>query len=172
MHILDYHISLISHFMQMLNLGPNIKISPQDVHVTMRSNKKYGFLAISNFNDEPREIVLNFRIPGMNKSTTIPQEGKILIPNRSASILPLNVPFSKRAKIRYSTAEILKAICTDKELMLTLHGAYGARCEMFLEVRRPSSVSLDGSEIPFKHKDGVLKLSFGLTGKRQDLIIV
>lgn len=172
MHTLDYHISLISHFMQILNLGPAIKISPQDVHVTMRSNKKYGFLFVSNFHDEPRGVVLNFRIPGMAKTTTIPQEGKILLSNRSSCILPLNVPLARRVKIRYSTAEILKANCTDKELRLLLHGASGGQCEMLVEIRRPHNIGLDGDEIPFRHKDGVLKLSFGLTGKKQNLIIV
>jgi beta-galactosidase len=172
MHTLDYHISLISHFMQMINLEPGIKALPYDIYSTIRANKKYGFLFITNFNDEPREVTLNVKIPGMNKSTTIPQEGKILIPNRTAYVLPLNVPLSRRAKIRYSTAEILKANCTDKELTLTLRGGYGGRCEMLIEIRKPISVSLDGDDIPFKHKDGVLKLLFPLTGKKQNLLIV
>ena len=172
MHTLDCHIDLISHFMQLLNLEPGVKVSPRDVHVVMRSNKKYGFLTLCNFNDEPREVVLNFRIPGMNKSTTIPQEGKILLPSRSAYILPLNAPLARRAKIRYSTAEILKADCTDRELRLTFRGGCGGRCEMLIEIRKPYSVSLDGAEVPFKHKDGVLKLSFELTGKKQDLVII
>lgn len=172
MHTLDYHIGLISHFMQMLNLEPSIKVSPQDVNVVMRSNKKFGFLFLSNFNDETREVALNFKIPGTNKSTTIPQESKLLIPNRGAYILPLNVPISRRAKIKYSTAEVLKATCTERELRLTLHGGCGGQCEILLETRRPYSVSLHGSEIPFKYKDGLLKLSFALTGKRQGLVII
>ena len=172
MHTLDYHISLISHFMQMLNLEPDVKVSPQDVHVVMRSNKKCGFLTISNFNDEAREVVLNFRIPDTNKSITIPQENKILLPNRSAYILPLNISLSRRTKIRYSTAEVLRTDCTDKELKMVLHGGYGGQGEMLLEIKKPHSVVLDGTEIPFKYKDGVLKLSFGLTGKKQSLVIV
>lgn len=171
-HILDYHIGLISHFMQMLNLEPSVKVSPQDVYAVMRANRKYGFLFLCNFHDEPRLATLNFRIPGMNKSTTIPQEGKILLPNRSAYVLPLNIPLSRRAKIRYSTAEILKADCSDSELELTLHGGCAGQCEILIEVRRPNNVSLDGVEIPFRHKDGVLKLAFALTGKRQHLVIV
>jgi len=158
--------------MQLLNLEPAIKASPRDVHAVMRANKKYGFLTLCNFNDEPREAALNFRIPGLNKSVTIPQEGKLLLPNRSAYILPLNVPLSRRAKIRYSTAEILKASCTERELRLVLHGASGGAGEIFFELRKPHSVSLDGAEIPFKHKDGVLKLSFKLTGKFQQLVII
>ena len=171
-HVLDYHIDLISHFMQMLNLESGIKTSPRDVHAVMRSNKKYGFLFLCNFNDEPRDVVLNLRIPGMSKSVTIPQEGKILLPNRGACILPLNVPFSRRAKVRYSTAEILKANCTDRELKVAFHGGSGGLGEMLFEIRKPHSVSLDGIEIPFKHKDGVLKLSFELTGKVQELAII
>jgi beta-galactosidase len=172
MHVLDYHINLLSHFMQIFNLEPSVKVSPQDVHAVMRSNRKYGFLFISNFHDEPREVVLNLRMPGMNKSITIPQDGKIFIPNRSAYVLPLNVPLSRRAKIRYSTAEILKANCTDRELRLVLNGNPGGQCEILIEIRKPCSVRLDDVEIPFKYKDGVLKLSFGLKGKRQDLVIV
>jgi beta-galactosidase len=172
MHTLDCHISLITHFIQMLNIEPAIKASPKDVHVVMRANKKYGFLTVCNFNDEPREVTFNFRIPGMNKSATMPQEGKILLPNRTAYKLPLNVPIARRARIRYSTAEILRVNCTDREVRLTFHGGYGGRCEMLIEIRRPHSVSLDGTEIPFKHKDGVLKLSLGLTGKKQNLVVI
>jgi len=172
MHTLDYHIGLIYYFMQMLNLEPGIKVSPNDVHAVMRSNKKYGFIFVSNFNDEPREVTLNFRIPGINKSTTIPQESKLLMPNRSAYVLPLNLPVSRRAKIRYSTAEILKAACTERELRLSLQGGSGGHGEMMIEIRRPYSVSVDGSEIQFKHKDGILKLSFPLTGKKQSLVII
>ena len=173
MHTLDYHISLLSHFMQIFGLQPSVKVSPQDVHAVMRSNRKYGFLFISNFHDEPREVVLNLKMPGMNKSITIPQDGKIFIPNRSAYILPLNVPLSRRAKIRYSTAEILKVDCTDRESRLVIHGSRDGQCEMLIEIRKPCSIRLDNVEIPsFKYKDGVLKLSFGLTGKRQNLAIV
>ncbi|MBL7070978.1 MAG: beta-galactosidase [Candidatus Omnitrophica bacterium] len=171
-HTLDYQIGLIDHFMQILNLPRCIKTSVNDVHAVMRSNKKYGFLFVSNFNDEPHEVTLNFRIPGLNKSATIPQENKLLMPNRSSYVLPLNVPVSRRAKIRYSTAEILKASCTDRELRLALHGSAGGHCEILIEIRKPYSVSLDGSEINFKHKDGILKLSFPLTGKKQSLVII
>ncbi len=172
MHTLDCHIDLISHFMQLLNLEPCVKVSPLDVHAVMRSNKKHGFLALCNFNDEPKEVELNFRIPGLGKSLTMPQEGRLLLPNRSAYILPLNVPLSRRVKIRYSTAEILKAYCTDRELRLTFHGGCGGPCEMAFEIRRPHSVSLDGTEIPFKHKDGLLKLAFRLNGEKQQLVII
>jgi beta-galactosidase len=172
MHTLDYYVGLISHFMQLLNLEPSIKVVPQDVHAVLRSNKKYGFLSLCNFNDDPREVTLNLRIPGMSKSITVPQDGRILLPNRTAYILPLNVPLARRTKIRYSTAEILKANCTERELKLIFHGGRGGSCEMLIEIRRPHSVSLDGAEIHFKYKDGLLKLSFELTGKRQNLVII
>lgn len=171
-HTLDSHIALIAHFMQMLNIEPCIKVYPQDVNVVMRSNKKFGFLFVSNFNDEPREVSLSLRIPGIDKSVTIPQEHKLLIANRSSYVLPLNVPISTRAKIRYSTAEILKASSNEREIRILLKGANGGNCEMLIEIRRPHSISLDGAEIPFKHKDGVLKLSFALTGKPQNLVII
>jgi len=171
-HLLDYHIDLISHFMQLLDIKPALSVSARDVHAVVRSNKKHGFISLCNFNDEPREVSLNLRIPGMNKTVGIPQEGAILLPNRSAYILPINVSVSRRARIRYSTAEILGAKCDEKELRLDFHGASGGRGEIFVELRRPRSVALDGREIPFKHKDGVLKLSFTLTGRPQNLIIL
>ncbi|MDP3789659.1 MAG: hypothetical protein Q8R48_04575, partial [Candidatus Omnitrophota bacterium] len=67
---------------------------------------------------------------------------------------------------------ILKASSTERELRLTFHGGSGSLCEMLLEIKRPHSVSLDGREIQFKHKDGLLKLSFELTGKMQNLVII
>ena len=172
MHLLDYYIELVAHFMEILNIEPRVKVMPQDVHAVVRSNKKYGFLFLCNFNDDPREVTVNLRIPGLNKSTTIPQDTKILLPNRSAYILPLNLPVSKRVKIRYSTAEILKTSSTERELRLTFHGGSGSLCEMLIEIKRPHSVSLDSREIQFKHKDGLLKLSFELTGKMQNLVII
>ncbi|MEA3305287.1 MAG: hypothetical protein U9R52_00575, partial [Candidatus Omnitrophota bacterium] len=136
-----------------------------------RSNRRYGFLSLCNFNDDVREVVLNLKIPGMNKSITIPQDGKILLPNRTAYILPLNVPLAKRIKIRYSTAEILKVNCTEKELKLVFHGGVDGACEMLIEIKKPRGVNIDGAETCFKHKDGLLKLSFALTGKKQNLVI-
>ncbi|MBN1871409.1 MAG: beta-galactosidase [Candidatus Omnitrophica bacterium] len=171
MHTLDYHIILMGHFMQMLNIEPKIKVSPQDVHVVMRSNRKYGFLTVCNFNDEPREATLSLRIPGLNKSVTIPQEGKILLANRNACILPLNVPLSQRVKIRYSTAEILEARCEDRQIRLLLHGVAGGRAELAIETRKPGNILLDGRELSFKHKDGLLKLAFDLSGGMQELLI-
>jgi len=171
-HLLDYYIELVSHFMEILNIEPRVKVMPQDVHAVVRSNRKYGFLFLSNFNDDSREVTVNLRIPGLNKSTTIPQDTKILLPNRSAYILPLNLPVSKRIKIRYSTAEILRAITTERDLRLTFHGGTGSICEMLIEIKKPHSVSLDGREMPFKHKDGLLKLSFELTGRAENLVII
>ena len=171
-HQLDYYIELISHFMQILNIEPRIKVMPQDVHAVVRSNKKYGFLFLCNFNDDPREATITLRIPGLNKSTTIPQDTKILLPNRSAYILPLNLPIAKKVKIRYSTAEIVRIAVTERDLRLAFHGGTGSVCEMLIEIKKPHSVSLDGREIQFKYKDGLLKLSFELTGKAQNLVII
>ncbi len=172
MHTLDYHIDLISHFMQMLNLEPAVKVTPLDVHAVMRANKKYGFLTVANFNDEPAEATLHLRIPGLNKTVKIPQEGSMLLHNRSAYILPLNVPLSRRAKIRYSSAEIVRTHCTEKEVRLTFHGSAGGSGEMCLEMRKPQRITVDGEEVYFKHKDGVLKFSTKLNGKMQEAVIV
>jgi beta-galactosidase len=171
-HLLDYYIDLVSHFMEALKIEPRIKVTPKDVHAVVRANKKYGFLFLCNFNDDPREVTVNLRIPGINKMATIPQDAKILLPNRSAYILPLNVPVSKRVKIRYSTAEVLRAVSTERDLRLEFHGGEASLCEMLIETKRPHSVSLDGKEIQFKHKDGLLRLSFELTGKMQSLTII
>lgn len=171
-HILDYYISLVSYFMEILDIKPCVKLTSKDVHAVVRSNKKYAFLFLCNFNDEPLETVVGLKIPCLNKAITIPQDTKILLPNRTAYILPLNVPVSNKARIRYSTAEILRVCGTDKDLKLTFHGGAGSLCEMLFDIRRPHSVSLDGKEISFKHKDGLLKLSFELTGKAQNLVII
>jgi hypothetical protein len=158
--------------MQILKIEPRVKTAPQDVHAVVRSNKKYGFLFLSNFNDEPRDVAVTLGIPGLNKSATIPQDTKISVPNRTSYILPLNLPVAKWAKIRYSTAEVLKASATERELRLVLHGGRDSMCEIVIEARRPHSVILDGKEIPFKHKDGLMRLSFQLTGEPQNLMIV
>ncbi len=166
MHTLDYQIDLMGQFMQILNIQPKIKVTPQDVHAVLRSNKKHGFLCVGNFHDEPREVTLQLRIPGTNKTATIPQQGMLRLDNRSAYILPLNVSVDRRAKIKYSTAEIIKAECTARELTLFCHGSAKGTAEMQIEIRKPRSIIVDGAEVPYKYKDGVLRLTFPTSGRR------
>jgi len=170
-HTLDYHISLFSHFLQMLNIEPAVKLSSYDVHAVMKTGRKSGFLNLSNFNDEPKEVSVNLKIPGLTKSSTIPQERKILLPNRSSYMLPLELAVAKNIKIRYSTAEILKVASADKTVSFTVHGAASGYCEMVLEMKKPAAISVDAEEVAFKHKDKLLKFSFELTGRKQEVLI-
>lgn len=172
MHTLDYHIDLIAHFMQLLNITPSVRVDQRDVHAVLRKDKNCGFLVLMNFNDDVRETAVTLQLPGTGKSVKIPQEGRITLHNRSAMILPVNFPLSDRARLRYTTAEIWNYAVTDKELRMTLRGAAASTGEVMLEIRQPRVVQFDNKEIPFKWKGGSLRIQLPLTGKPQNLVII
>ncbi len=172
MHTLDYHIDLIKHFMELVNIPKAIEVDKDDVHAVMRTGRSHGFLMLSNYNDDVRDVTVTLTIPGSNKSVKLPQEGKITLGNRSALVLPLNVQIASRAKIRYSTCEVLWYNVTDKEIRVSVRGSRDGYGEIVLEMRRPKVIQFDNKEIPFKYKNGILRVNVPLSGKSQALVVI
>ncbi|MDH5174692.1 MAG: hypothetical protein OEW43_05470, partial [Elusimicrobiota bacterium] len=94
----------------------------------------------------------------------------IYLPERSASVLPLNVPLSEEVKIRWSTVEILQ-YKVGKPVTLLLQGVAERDGEIVLSCKRPKIVRIDGKKVTSNYVGGLLKIHFKPNGKQQKLAI-
>lgn len=71
------------------------------------------------------------------------------MPNRSAKILPLNVPIKPDIKIRYSTVEILN-YKINNNLEITLQGAPDETAHIELRsTKKPNIIKIDDKKCKF-----------------------
>jgi len=79
-------------------------------------------------------VKISLRIPGERRITSLPERGLIYVPQRSASVLPLNVPLSEKIKIKWSTVEILE-YKVGKPVTLLVRGVVERDAELCSPVR-------------------------------------
>lgn len=175
-HVFDYHIDLIKDFASQMGIKPSIAVKLGEIMATVRStvrvvnNSKYGFLFLHNYKDEPEHVKISLRIPGEKRITSLPERGLIYVPQRSASVLPLNVPLSEKIKIKWSTVEVLE-YKVGKPVTLLVQGAGERDAEIVFSCKRPKIARIDGKRVPFKYINGLLKIYFKPNGKQQKLSI-
>jgi len=175
-HVFDYHIDLIRSFARDMGIRPSIVVEPGGVMATFRSaargvnTSKWGFLFLSNYNDEPEYAKISMRLPSEKGRARLPEKGSIYLPGRSASILPLNVPLTEKIRIKWSTVEILE-YKYGKQITLVMRGTAGGDGEVVISCKRPRTVGIDGKKTPFKYVDGLLKVYFKPNSKDQNLAI-
>jgi len=175
-HVFDYHIDLIKGFASQMGIKPSIAVKLGEVTATVRSTVraaskiKYGFLFLSNYKDEPENVKISLRMPGERRMTRLPERGLIYVPQRSAAVLPLNVPLSEEIKIRWTTVEILE-YKIGKPVTLLVRGVTEREAEIVLTCKRPKIARIDGKKIPSNYIGGLLNIHFKPNGKYQKLSI-
>ncbi|MFH1369464.1 MAG: beta-galactosidase [Elusimicrobiota bacterium] len=168
-HLFDYHIDVIRDFSAMMGITPSVKLQ-KDLQATVRRNKDYGFLFLTNYNDVPRETKISMVLPGETKATTFPAGGKLKIMNRRGYVIPLNVPLPSGDRIRYAAAEIFDVKESKGKKEIAVRGAGGSLVEIEL-ITSSKNAFLGGKKLAVKRKKGSMLIQFTAEGSIQKLSI-
>ena len=93
-----------------------------------------------------------------------------MLSNRSAFVLPLNIPLTGDKRLIYATAEVL-SLRADPVLRLGWKASRGAQAEFLLETKRPKRITLDGKPVEGRFVNGQLFLHLPASGDIQELTI-
>jgi len=175
-HVFDYHIDLVRDLAREIGIKPSIFLEAGEITAVLRSggedrkDKKYGFLFLSNYKEEPEYARISLKLPGESRRSQLPERGLIYLPGRSALVLPLNVLLSEEIGIRWSTIEILE-YKLGRPITFLIKGAEGSDSEIVLSCKRPKTVRVEEKRVPFKYIEGLLKIHFRANGKEQRIAI-
>lgn len=169
-HLFNYHIDMVRNFAKLMNIEPSVSVDPHEVNVVMRKDGCSGFLLVANYQDEQKKCRLKLCLPGENKKSSLPSKGTILLDDRTALILPLNVRISPEIILKYSTAEVLGCKAGTK-IMIDVIGSKESDVEILLSMKKPARVYVDNEKIKFGYSRGMLTLRFKATGCPQKVII-
>lgn len=170
-HVFDYQIDMVREYAELMGVNPSVTTNPVDVHCVIRKTDKFGFMFLSNYHDEPREVFVELVLPGDIKKTRAPSAGKIKLPNRSSWILPLGVTVTNEISIKYATVEVLEYKNEKNKLSLTFHGASNGCAEVLLDMKKPKEIKLNKKSALFKYQNGICKIEFIANGQEEELLI-
>ena len=109
-------------------------------------------------------------LPGEKKPVSFPQSGNIVMPNRQAYLLPLNVPLASGDRVRYATCEILGIRESGNRKTLTVCGAADSTVEIELATSLRKA-SVKGAMARVKAGRGTLRINFTADGSEQKIEI-
>ena len=170
-HVFDYQVDMVREYAEIMGVNASITTNPVDVHCVVRKTDKFGFLFLSNYHDEPREVSVELVLPGDTKKTRLPGTGKIKLHNRSSLILPLGVPVTDEISIKYATVEILEYKNEKNKLSLTFHGASNGRSEILLDMKKPKEIKLNKKSVAFKYQNGICRIELSTSAQEEELLV-
>lgn len=132
----------------------------EKVMVLEKANKSSGLLLVRNTETSDKNLVIRYKVPGIQKERLLPQEGKLFIPKETAYLLPIEVKIPKtNLVVQHSTSEILTSKQIGKNQILFLYGTKGRKGELIIRGVKRTPKTIKG-KIKHKLQDQVLHLSY------------
>jgi beta-galactosidase len=132
-HYYDYHVDILDGIMKdELDVNKNIHINPKDIVGLIRVSDKGSFLFLMNYHQKKYKVDVNVKVPEYGIDLNVKN---IYLDSRSGKILPVNVGYNNKLRLRFSTVEILSINMKNKIARFKIKGCPGEEARLSLDIK-------------------------------------
>lgn len=138
----------------------------ENIKVLQRCNDKSGFILARNLENETKDIIIRYTIPGRRDKRCLPTDGVLKLPPKVSLLLPIEIEIKNTGiKILHSTSELVAMRELDDKIFVFMRGKTDIRGELILsnkddvkQIKGKLKVSnySDGLKINYSHQDDVI----------------
>lgn len=152
-HEFNYHMTLMDYLLKLAGVRKSIELSNPEILGSLRTDKLGTFLFLFNYHEIDHETNVELRLP---QGRTLKLPSNLLLPARTAQVLPLEFQIDPTMTVQYTTWEILGY---EKKKRCWIFNLYGfGPLEIKLKTRSPKTVLMDGQPVPFHYRNAHLSI--------------